>query len=310
MNTSLDKFYDITGYNIRAFFQKVSIFISNKYSYIVSYYNGGDENSSAFTELDYLIKQCTIIEPLFELNKNYLNDIGCIEILDLFSDIQNKLWTIQNSAKWQRSARLNRFNSIIVQNKILKTGQTLENISSNQGSVEPQNDWTYIAIDNLMEEENYTPMGSESLFKIAIDNKGNSTINNIVDTMTLEKINDSYYSKASGKDISVDFHFVDNDFEVVQFKQALIQTFNTILSTFKGSIPEFPEYGLPNEIVGGTVNGLQYPIIFKALTNMFQADSRWKQVELLDLKVEGTAVHLIIKATAISDEVLINNIRL
>ena len=83
-------------------------------------------------------------------------------------------------------------------------------------------------------------------------------------------------------------------------EDAIKQALNIILNALKGCIPEFPEYGLSNEFIGTTVNAIQYPVIFKDLMNMFQRDSRWSSVELLDVYTEEDAVFLKIQAETVT----------
>ena len=132
-----------------------------------------------------------------------------------------------------------------------------------------------------------------------------------MDSLALVKQEDgSYLSLSMGKDINKKFSFKDGDIDTVQFQAALIQAFDTILKTQKGGIPEFPNYGLPNDMVGSTVNAMQYPIIFKAISNMFQYDSRFKEIQILDIYRKEDNVFMKIEARSVTNESLVNTIQL
>ena len=99
------------------------------------------------------------------------------------------------------------------------------------------------------------------MFKINIRNEGIFDIPNIVDNLSTKNI--------LGKDIDVNFRFENNDLATVEYEAAIAQAYNTIISSLKGCIPEFPEYGLSNDMIGSSANALQYPTIFRDLLNMF-----------------------------------------
>lgn len=309
MSIATDYFYKTTGYDIGSFFDKVVSFINNDYRLIVDYYQGGALPSSSFSTLTNLLNDCKTIESQFEIKENVLSDLSQFELLDLFDEIQVKLLTIKQSGKWQRSSRNGVYSESIIQNMSLKQGQTLEDLTRNLGASN-QDAWTSLAINNDFKEEDYSPLDSSKMLSVNLNNNNNSRINNIVSTMSVVEKNNVYYTEATGKDIDKSFDFVNNDFSIVEYTEALKQSFETILSTIRGSIPEFPLYGLPNEILGTTRNAIQYPIIFKSLLSMFQADSRWTNIELLDLKIKDTAIFIKVKATAIDNNIFIDNIEL
>ena len=240
-----------------------------------------------------------------------LDNMDSWELLDVFSDVQAKLLTIANSSRWQRSSRLGVYSSTINVNQLLKTYQTFEGVANSFSLENPQDDWMDIAQKNEFLETDYSPTDSKGLFVMPINNAGNSQIDNVVDNLALVKQEDgSYLSLSMGKDINKKFSFKDGDVDTIQFQAALIQAFDTILKTQKGGIPEFPNYGLPNDMVGSTVNAMQYPIIFKAISNMFQYDSRFKEVQILDIYRKEDNIFMKIEARSVTNESLVNTIQL
>lgn len=286
-----ERFYNITGYDIQSFFQEFVDFVNNDYPSIVSYYNGGDMVPSAFLRLVEISKEANTIEPLFALHSNTLDDISMWDILDDFTEVQTKIATIKSSARWLRSATNGRDNTIQM-NRALKSGENFEDVSSSMNNPNPQDDWMNITTPQYIEEEDYTFENGSGIFYINLKNSGNVAVDTVVDALVDENI--------LGRDIDVNWVFVDDDLKTVTKDDAIMQALDIILNALKGCIPEFPEYGIANELVGTTVNAIQYPSIFKDLMNMFQRDSRWSSVELLDVYTEEDAVFLKIQAETVT----------
>lgn len=296
-----EKFQQITGYNIKDFFQSFVDFSNSYYPDIVSYYQGGSLNAEAFKNLDTLISKADVIDPLFILHSDTLDDISMWDILDDFSEIKTKLSTIKNSDRWLRSSLLGRTNSIQI-NKRLRTGEDFENVSLEKGDENPEDDWLQIVTPQYIEEEDYTLTdGTKGMFSINMRNAGSNEVDTVIDTLVGDKI--------LGKDISVKFEFDESgDLKVVTGHDAMIQALSIITSSLTGSIPEFPDYGISNEFIGTTVNAIQYPSIFKNLMNMFQRDSRWESAELMDIQIKEDNVFLKVKATTVTNQEYLTNI--
>ena len=86
------------------------------------------------------------------------------------------------------------------------------------------------------------------------------------------------------------------------------QALKIILESIRGCIPEFKDYGLPSDFIGTTVNAIQYPIIFKALMNMFQRDNRWASAELLSLEKKEDSLFMKVRAVTVTKEDFLINV--
>jgi hypothetical protein len=303
MKAALQTFKDLTGYNIKDFFESFALFCNTYYPTIVSYYTGIEVNvRDSFGRLDALLKQTEEIEPLFTLKANGFKTIDLWELLEMFTDCQTMLWTINNSSRWLRSAIIGRYGNNIAIQRVLKTRETFEDVASQLGLSQPQNDWFNIAKNNYVEEEDYDANTGGGMFKINIKQDGNFDIPNIVDNLSSQKI--------LGKDIDVNFRFEGNDLATVEYDLAVRQAFNTMLNCLKGQIPEFPEYGLPNDMIGNSVNAIQYPTIFRNLLNMFQRDARWVEVNLIDLYRKEDSIFMKVNAKTVTNNYLVTNIQI
>lgn len=284
MDETFDKFYNITGYDIKAYFQRFVDFCNNEYPLIADYYdNGGELDKDAFLHLLELVRESETIEPLFILHENTLDDISMWDILDNFSETQTKLSTIKSSARWLRSSALNRNNTLQLE-KSLRTGERFEDVARQLNSENPEDDWMSITIPQYIEETDYTFKDGGNKFYVNLKNAGSNYLDTVVDTLVGENV--------LGKDIDVNFVFEDDDLKIVVGDEAIKQALEAILSSQKGAVPEFKDYGIANEFIGTTVNAIQYPAIFKNVMNMFQRDSRWDSVELTDVKREDDSVFL------------------
>lgn len=285
------KFFNITGYDIKAFFEKFVEFCNSDYPNIVDYFNGGVMNANSFYNLVQLANEADIIEPLFILHQDTLDDISMWDILDDFTEVQTKIFTIKNSNRWLRSSVVDRTNTIQLK-KTLRTNETFEDVSRQLENANPQDDWMNITIPQYIRETDYTVEDGSPIFSINLRNVGINYIDTIVDTLVDDNI--------LGRDISADFRFENDDFVTVVADKAIEQALKIIMEAMKGCIPEFIDYGLPNEFVGTTMNAIQYPAIFKNLMNMFQRDSRWTSVELLDIYTDKDSVFLKLKAQVVA----------
>lgn len=294
-----EKFLSVTGYNIKDFFQSYVDFCFEYYPYIVDYYQGGEINADSFYELDKLIAQINIIEPLFQLHENKLDDISIWELLESFSEIVTKLTTIKNSDRWLRSASVGRTNTLQLE-KQLRTGETFETVSEQLELENPEDDWVDIVVPQYIIEEDYITGQGSNTFSVNLKNVGINYVDNVVDTLVDENI--------LGKDLSTEFVFENEDLKIIKFQKSMEQALQIILEAVKGCIPEFTDYGLPSDFIGQTTNAIQYPIIFKSLMNMFQRDNRWASAELIDLKKVEDSIFMKVRATTVTKEDFLINV--
>jgi hypothetical protein len=294
-----EKFLSVTGYNIKDFFQSYVDFCSEYYPYIVDYYQGGEINADSFYELDKLIAQINIIEPLFQLHENKLDNISMWELLESFSEIVTKLTTIKNSDRWLRSASVGRTNTLQLE-KQLRTGETFETVSEQLELENPEDDWVDIVVPQYIIEEDYITGQGSNTFSVNLKNVGINYVDNVVDTLVDENI--------LGKDLSTEFVFENEDLKIIKFQKSMEQALQIILEAVKGCIPEFTDYGLPSDFIGQTTNAIQYPIIFKSLMNMFQRDNRWASAELIDLKKVEDSIFMKVRATTVTKEDFLINV--
>lgn len=291
--TTLEYFKKVTGYDIQSFMNDFVIFSNTYYPQIVRFYNGDDIDRTAFNFFDDLKTESNKIESLIDQHSHSFNNTDFWQIEDIFSNIQCRLSTVDAMSKWQRSSRLNRYSASINIDYVQSQNQTLENISSRTGSADPDN-WTNIALDNQVAEEDYTMSGGK-LLKLSFKNNLNFNLTNIVDNLS----SDNLY----GKDIQNIFTISNSDIVCLSGKEAVEQTFGTIITTIKGGIPEFPEDGIPDYLFSGNQNILQYPILFRSISSMLKKDDRFNALEILDIMKDQDNVFIKLQTTVKTGDV-------
>lgn len=298
--TIFEEFKQITGYDIEIFYEDYRSFVVDFYPNILNYYNGGDIDQDSFNFLDYVKSESDRIEGLIDQYYNSFNITEYWDMIELFSDIQNSIYKVEVLYKWLRSSRTDRYSQNLKIDYIQKQNQSIEDLSTFMG-YNNQNDWVGLAVQNQINEEDYTNAGGK-FFKAILPNDNSFDLDNIVDSLQ----GDNIY----GKDIYKVFVFENNDMKILQGKDSLNQTFATIMSTIAGSIPEFPVYGVPDYVYGTNQNIIQYPIIFRSLLNMFQRDKRFISFEILNINKDNDSVFIDTQTKAITSDIFTKNIKI
>lgn len=297
--TAVEQFKKVTGYDIEKFFNDYTYFVENYYQNIINYYNGADIDQVSFNYLEYLKKETIKIESLIDQYNNTFNTTDFWTINNIFADIQTKLETCDNMGRWMRSARVGRYSSTVTIPHIQRQNETLEKINRDAGFSDVDS-WTDLSISNQVIEEDYTNKGGR-LLNVRIPNNSNFNLQNIVDNLTAENV--------YGKDLTCKIEIQsDGGLTTLTGKDSLRQTFSTIMSTIKGSIPEFPNDGVPDYVYGSNKNIIQYPIIFRSLLSMIQKDKRFTGLELLDINKDQDSIFMSFQVSTITGETFVNNI--
>lgn len=298
--TSAEKYYNITKIDIQQFFQDTVDFINEGYPSILSYYEGGGLPADSFKVLDDLLVRAESIDAAFFNFSDQMKTLDMWDLLDTFEDSWGQLLTINNTSKWMRSSRVGRYDGKFYLERALKDFENFEQVASSVGSNDPQNDWEEIAVSNFIIEEDYSPRSGGPIFKISLSSSANFGIQTVVDSLVGERI--------LGKDVDKRFYFANNDLAIVEYKDAINQTIDTIMNTLKGGIPEFPEDGVSNEFIGTNVSAIQYPTLFRNLSTMFAKDDRFIEVNLLSLSRKDDYIIMKIKIKTINSDSYITNI--
>lgn len=279
MNKTVEKFTDVTGYDLLSFLGSFYYFVDNLYMDIVQYYQGKSSvNKESFKALNDLMLESSRIEEIIALNKSTLSSsIEFWELVEHLSEINGKLNTISQMAKWLRSSYVFGYENQTKVKEILGQNQTLENLSYNLGASDSNEDWVDIAITNALREIDYTKEGGNQLSVQRTDNKGNN-VTTVVDIMVGDNI--------LGKDLSKKLTFADDDLLTLGTTETLEQSAEICLTTVKGSVPEFLYLGIPKVFVGTNINTMRVSSLIREVVNNFRTDDSFKNVELINAGIE------------------------
>lgn len=295
----LDKFKHGTGADIELFLNDFNFFEKNHYSNIVDFFgNGANLVRESFNYLDNLVQRSKYIGSILEGKLPAFDSVAYWDIVDAFEDIKEDLNDCYNLNRLLRSSS-KRNEATVELSYIQKQNETPESISKKIGFSD-RDSWTNLLLSNQATEEDYTNSGGK-LLNVRIPNSTTFNLENIVDILS--------YQNVYGKDIACKLEIQsDGGLKTLEGKESLQQTFSIIMSTIKGSIPEFPEDGVPDYVFGSNRNIIQYPIIFRSLFSMIQKDKRFTGLELLDINKDQDSIFMSFQATTIVGNNLTNSI--
>lgn len=178
-----------------------------------------------------------------------------------------------NLAKWMRSSYVYGYENQSKFKYILKQRQTLENVSMEFGSADPNEDWVEMAVDNSVRELDYTKQGGNVLDLKKTDNHA-LNVTTVVDIMIGDNI--------LGKDMTQKIEITADDITSLGTVMTMEQSAEICLTVTRGSVPEFPTIGISKHFVGSTVNALRLSSLLREVTNNFKTDDSFKSVQMVD----------------------------
>ena len=271
-----DEFLKITGYNIENYFRRFIDFINNKSQNIIDYYSGLTPtlNRDSFGEYEYLLKESDFVINIFDLNLNRFNTVDYWEFMEFADDIKIKLETIGVFNKYTRSSvDKESFSNNISIDIASHDNETIEQLISNMGSTNRDEDWVNVALSNVLIQEDYSNNGGKIL---TVNFKSTSTtpIESIVDSSEGEKI--------KGRDILKKITFENEDLKVLEYDDTLQQMLDIMLNLSKNDNPEFPEYGIDKTLVlGMTYKAIALPSILRQLFQTLSTEDIISDVQVL-----------------------------
>lgn len=303
MKETVEKFYDLTGYDLQTYLLDFADFIEQDRQSIIDFYSGNLDilPSSSIEEMERLLKENNNIEEIFISNKDSFNTTDYVDLVDLISDIGLKLKTIQNTAKWVRSSITdNRYNSDIEVDVTLNQNQTLEQLAKKIGYLNEDDEWIELALRNDLIEEDYTSQGTLKL-KASLKNNLKIQIQSVVNIIQGQSI--------YGRDLQKKLVFENNDLKALGNVDTINQAFIIAVNLKRGDNPEFPNSGLQSDlIVGQNINSILYPSIFRQLFENISSDDTFKSITILNIKQiqnnDRDSIQLEIQATSRIDEVI------
>jgi hypothetical protein len=304
MNNIFDIFKSVTRFDIQSYFSDFATFVQSDYQKVINYYQvGADIPADTIAALKDLNTRMLQINDLFGLYNDRLSS-GTSEIwelLDYFESTKVTIMTIINSARWMRSTKNVLQSNNVDRDFILKQGESFEQLATELGYTDPSNDWSQVALNNDVNEEKYSFEGGNKL-KISFVNDLSFNINSVIDSITGQKL--------YGLDLDQNFVFdpAINDFKVLGYKETINQQTLILIGLTKGSVPEFPQDGISKDILGGNINAIQYPMLLRQQSAVFEKDGRYKSIAVNSLATEADSLIMKLTITTKLDDVLNENL--
>ena len=303
MTNIFDIFKKVTRFDIESYLSDFSQFILSDYQQIVDFYQkGSDLEAGVVDRVKSLYQKMREITDLFNIFSDRLSTqtVEIWELLDVFETTKVTLLTVINSDRWMRSTKNIFQNNQISRDFILKQGQSFEHLSMELGHADQQNDWSYIALNNNIREEDYSLEGGNKL-KVSFVNNQSFSVDTVIDSISGKKL--------YGLDVDRSMVFENNDLKILDYKETIIQQTEILVGLIKGSVPEFPFDGIDKGLSGSNVNAIQYPTLLRQQSRVFEKDGRYRSisVDTFDVKVDSLIVNfkIVTRLGEVLDEQLV-----
>lgn len=293
-----DDFKDITGYDLEVYFRRFVDFVNNSSQNIIDYYKGEVESldRNSYSEYLSLLEESGYVSNLFDLNMERFSTVNYWELMEYADDIKTKLLTIGNFSKFARSSvKKDSFSSDVQIEIATRDNETIEELIARLGSADRDTDWMDVAIDNRLEQEDYTTSDGGIILKVNYRNNSKFFIESIIDNPEGEKI--------KGLDLDKRLQFVDNDLKVLGYDDTLLQTLNILIGLRKNDNPEFPQYGInPSLISGMSIKSVALPSVLRQLYQTFSTDDIVKRLEVSDTEFDLDNINMKVNISIKSGE--------
>lgn len=297
-NSSVDIFEKVTGYDFQSYLNDFIAFSGDQQK-MIDYYNGNLQqlDNTYFNTLQTLKDQTRDVQSLFIQYKNQFTTSDFWDLIELVDNIWIKLDTITNFPKWLRSSNVvSGFDSNTQIQQTLKQNQTLESFANEIGYSNPDNDWSNLAMNSDLKEEDYDSEGG-IIFKFSWQNDFSFKLSTVIDIITP----DTMY----GKDLNSKISFINDDLDTLLSKDTLYQTAGILLNLNKGDNPEFPNDGVDKSLISSLNKNFNiYPSLFRQLYNTFGKDDTFKSISVTDIINNNGILQMEIRIETRSDEVI------
>lgn len=278
---SIYEFKQITNFDLSGFLYRTDDFFRLNYPKIRDWYKGVTNSPDvySFKVMKRLMYESSVVLELFQKHKTRFDKSYFWELLENIEEINIRLLDTSNLSKFLRSSRSkNSYLSGLKNLYTLKKYDTLESIQRQQIALSDfDNQWINIALENDLLEEQYDEKGGNEI--VLRSTFQSIFLNSIVDNLEGDKL--------YGLDLNKKLTFINDDLEVLDYRQTAVQDLEILISITKGSVPEFPTLGVDESLVVGSNRGnLTTPIIQRDLLNVFNTDDSFKDFKITSISFE------------------------
>ena len=277
----IENFDKITGYPLINYFLDFERFMTVYATLIEKFYNGELKlaNATAFESLKKLRKDATQINDVMNSFRSYFETADYWELLMTLDNIRGKLETFAQAPKWLRSSiAKGSFSGFNLSDITQQQNQTLEQMASAvTGSLDKEQDWVQIALQNDVTEEGYTSSGG---LQVQMKSEaGQLTVQSVVDVL----MGDSVY----GKDIKqkIEFSTADEDLVVLAPRDTVVQAVSILANLKQGDNPEYETLGVQASMIAGTNSAaFQYPSLIRQIREVVDGDDTLTSFKITKLE--------------------------
>lgn len=282
----LDRFEQITTYDISKFLSDYLQFIDDDYSKIAIFFSGVSSASptSSFNSLAQLTKEQKKIVDITILNSVSLDHYEFWALIEYVEDIGQVLETANNMSKWLRSSvTKNGYKQQVRLELMTGQGQGLEEVERVNLKSNDRDGWVDTALENELAEEDYT-LGGGHLIKAIYKNSAGLFLNGVVDNIDTAE-------KTYGLDIDKEIVIENNDLRVLSYQDTILQSAQILAGLRQGDDSAFPDRGIAKNVIGSNLAGVTYPIIFRQLGGNFATDDTFKSFAVKDITREQDIIY-------------------
>ena len=264
-------------FKLDAYIDDYFYFVQFQYPNIISFYIGNLEKSeSEFIALTALVNTSNTLDNLLRESKGNFTTYEHWQFIDYITDMREKLLVINKIYKFVRSSKTRtNFASELKYEYNLGQGENLEKASRFQiGSDNFQNDWQNIAIENDLQEIDYTSKSGNRIIMSVKLNTESLGITSICDSV--EGI------KVLGLDLNKRVTFADDDLQVLTYLDTFLQSVEILVGLLKDHIPEFPNMGR-GRTMGTSLNVFNMNSVIRELTETISSDDSIINFSILDI---------------------------
>lgn len=302
----ISDFTAVTLYDPTTFFSDYISFTDTDYPSIVDYFTGVSKvyPTSSFQNLSSLTKEGQKIESIMQANSSAMSSYEYWIVAEQIDDINNALATANNASRWLRSSiTSNKYTPSVQVSYMTRQNQGLEDIERDiLKSDDPEEDWVDTALSNGLREEDYSLSGGY-LIKVTYNNAKSINIQSIVDNIDTS-------DKTYGLDIAQRLTFVNNDLQVLSYKDTAFQSALILGGLVQGDNPTYPNMGISNQFIGSSIAAIAYPALFRQLATNFSTDDSFKDFAIIDVKRSQDIIYIDYSISTRAGEVFAKTIQL
>jgi len=280
MDSIIYEFEKVTKYPLLKFLNDYRLFMLNSYPIVLQYYSGETDeiDNTHLNFLSKLTKDCVTLGVQFKNFSSKFSTCGYWELMELVEALTAAVEKINKLPKFLRTSKTKYGYKPYIQVDTTVGGlRTMEEVANSIKNVSGENsDWIDLMLNNDLNESDWEIDELKSI---------SAFVNNATDIVVTTILDQPIRERIYGKDICKNITFVDNDLDIVLYKDNIDQKCAILLELNRGDVPENPLFGKDMSLISGsTVKQFSYPILVEDITNIFMQNDLFEYVNVKGFK--------------------------